>query len=102
MHYLRYGANDGEEPGPLFSGRQYLESNPDVASAGQNPLLHYEMFGRKEGRPQTLATSMPGGRKLAPTSGVPEGRSDAFSILHISGESTPPSHFFHVPYYSKR
>ena len=33
MHYLRYGANDGEEPGPLFSGRQYLKSNPDVANA---------------------------------------------------------------------
>jgi hypothetical protein len=50
LHYLRYGANEGEEPGPFFAAQQYLERNPDVAEAGKNPLLHYELFGRAEGR----------------------------------------------------
>jgi len=28
----------------------YLQSNPDVAAAGVNPLLHYIQFGISEGR----------------------------------------------------
>ena len=99
VHYLRYGAMEDSEPGPLFSGREYLKSNPDVAKAARNPLLHYEMFGRKEGRVATLANSMPNALELAPTSGAPEGKSDAFSILYVSGKSTTPGHFFRVPYY---
>ncbi len=98
-HYLRYGANDGEEPSPLFSARRYFEKNPDVANAAQNPLLHYEMFGRKEGRALALGTSLPGALELAPASGAPEGKSDAFSILYISGEPTTPGHVFRVTNY---
>ena len=99
MHYLRYGANDGEEPGPLFSGRQYLERNPDVAKAGRNPLLHYELFGRGEGRVLTNEGLIPSALKLSRTPEAPEGKTDAFSILYISGEPTTTGHFFRVPYY---
>lgn len=33
-----------------FSGKTYLELNPDVAKAKLNPLVHYARNGRKEGR----------------------------------------------------
>lgn len=54
-HYLREGAARGMNPGPLFDGGWYLANNADVAEAGANPLLHYLMSGRAEGRPIRLA-----------------------------------------------
>ncbi|WP_226629320.1 rhamnan synthesis F family protein [Alloyangia pacifica] len=50
LHYLREGAAAGFDPGPGFSTRGYLAAHPDVAAAGVNPLLHYERYGRAEGR----------------------------------------------------
>jgi len=35
----------------LFDAESYLEKNPDVASAGEDPLLHYVRHGLREGRP---------------------------------------------------
>ncbi|MBP2493674.1 FMN phosphatase YigB (HAD superfamily) [Methylobacterium sp. PvP062] len=49
-HYLQLGAALGLSPSPLFDGPWYLDNNPDVAAAGQNPLLHYLDSGRAEGR----------------------------------------------------
>ncbi len=54
MHYLLHGADDGLDPGPFFSTNGYLRQNPDVAQRGMNPLAHYELFGRKEGRKLAL------------------------------------------------
>jgi GT2 family glycosyltransferase/glycosyltransferase involved in cell wall biosynthesis len=34
----------------LFDGHWYLQSNPDVAIAGFDPLCHYIMYGASEGR----------------------------------------------------
>lgn len=50
LHYLRYGAVEGRDPGPHFSSRSYLRDNPDVAKSGMNPLLHYLRYGANEGR----------------------------------------------------
>lgn len=50
LHYVTYGAGQGFEPGPHFSGRKYLERYPDVAAEGWDPLLHYLIHGRHEGR----------------------------------------------------
>jgi len=50
LHYLRHGAHELRDPGPLFSTTQYIRNNPDVGTAGANPLLHYERHGRYEGR----------------------------------------------------
>ncbi|MEA2937265.1 MAG: hypothetical protein QOC56_769 [Alphaproteobacteria bacterium] len=38
------------KPHPLFDGNWYLDKNPDVASAGMNPLEHYLRYGSDEGR----------------------------------------------------
>ncbi|MGB3673552.1 MAG: class I SAM-dependent methyltransferase [Candidatus Nanopelagicales bacterium] len=45
---------------PFFDSEYYLRSNPDVASAGVNPLLHYLRAGRREGRlPRAAAQQAP-------------------------------------------
>lgn len=49
-HYLRFGANEGRDPGPNFSAKYYYFMHEDVRSAGLNPLLHYLQFGQTEGR----------------------------------------------------
>lgn len=54
-HYLLEGAEAGFDPGPFFSTRKYLEMNLDVAGDRVNPLAHYELFGRPEGRKPALS-----------------------------------------------
>lgn len=46
---LRAAANGGSGH-PLFSGGYYSLINPDVRAAGVSPWLHYQVFGRREGR----------------------------------------------------
>ena len=50
LHYLEHGWKKGLDPSDKFSTKNYLKMNPDVARARTNPLLHYELYGRKEGR----------------------------------------------------
>ena len=50
IHYLEIGWIKGYFPSPLFDGNQYLNDNIDVSSSNINPLVHYELFGKKEGR----------------------------------------------------
>jgi len=52
---LDYGGREGRSPNENFDGALYLSNNPDVVDSGQNPLIHYILFGQAEGRP-TLAT----------------------------------------------
>ena len=48
-----HGAKEGRAPGPKFDGAEYQMANPDVLSAGVNPLVHYVTQGRTEERPLT-------------------------------------------------
>ncbi len=48
VHYLKYGAKEGNNPCPLFDSRFYLERYPDVAAADINPLVHFCRFGARE------------------------------------------------------
>ncbi len=48
-HYLEQGAAELRDPSREFSTAYYLESNPDVASSGMNPFLHFLVEGRREG-----------------------------------------------------
>ncbi|ROQ20059.1 glycosyl transferase family 2 [Marinimicrobium koreense] len=50
LHYLRVGGFEGKDPGPDFDSDWYLNTNPDVKAAGVNPLYHYILFGRSDGR----------------------------------------------------
>ena len=50
IHFLLVGFNKGNDPGPDFSTFEYYECNKDVEIEGLNPLVHYELYGRKENR----------------------------------------------------
>ncbi|HEV7253775.1 MAG TPA: hypothetical protein VGN97_11885 [Mesorhizobium sp.] len=50
-NFLDKSPEKASDPGPLFSSVAYLKMNPDVASSGLNPLVHYIKFGMPEGRP---------------------------------------------------
>ena len=49
--YLDHGTDGSIDPGPGFDGAAYLAANTDVRHAGMNPLVHYEWYGRRGGRP---------------------------------------------------
>ncbi|MBP5343786.1 MAG: glycosyltransferase [Alphaproteobacteria bacterium] len=53
VHYMTQGWLIGHNPSPDFDGNQYLKDNPDVKKAGMNPLEHYVLYGKKEGRKVT-------------------------------------------------
>lgn len=55
-HYNRNGWQEGRDPNPWFSTKEYLRLHRDVAVAGINPLWHYITTGRAEGRPTRLVT----------------------------------------------
>jgi len=81
-HYLLYGRNEGRSfsvpPAPLeapaqsallarliqdalppgFDSRLYLELNPDVQAARSDPVEHFLLHGRAEGRPYQLASAL--------------------------------------------
>ena len=46
VHYM--SARPKFDPHPFFSSLQYLASRPDVASTGENPLVHYLTSGFRE------------------------------------------------------
>ncbi len=48
VHYLNEGWKSDYDPSLKFSGKDYLINNPDIRDV--NPLLHYEVFGKYEGR----------------------------------------------------
>ncbi len=52
MDYYRNYAN--RNPSNFFYTNEYLLLNPDVAKSGIQPLIHYELFGKYEGRPISL------------------------------------------------
>lgn len=49
-HYLTTGWQQGFDPSRVFSTCEYLKLYPDVATVKMNPLLHYELYGKSEGR----------------------------------------------------
>ena len=50
VHYLYLGWKNELEPSRQFSGKAYLICYQDVAETHQCPLLHYEKYGKHEGR----------------------------------------------------
>ena len=50
LHYLRYGAEQGNSPGPIFDATWYVNHYPDVHASGENPLIHYLLHGETECR----------------------------------------------------
>jgi glycosyltransferase involved in cell wall biosynthesis/SAM-dependent methyltransferase/uncharacterized protein YbaR (Trm112 family) len=120
-HYLTIGAHAGFDPGPSFSGRRYLAAYPDIEKEGINPLVHYLLHGKQEGRmsyavPLTsqlreksrvaeAPTSTPS--FVSPPSATLSAKSEytnvsatfsasSPSILFISGEPDTPGNYYRV------
>lgn len=49
-HYLRFGAHEGRDPGPLFQSDAYLRDHPELAEGRINPLVHYLRSRQDMGR----------------------------------------------------
>ncbi len=50
LHYLKIGWKKGYNPSENFDGQAYLDMYSDVKEAEVNPLAHWEMHGKEEGR----------------------------------------------------
>jgi lipopolysaccharide biosynthesis protein len=50
LHYCTVGWKAGLDPSPTFNTTFYREQYPDVANALVNPLYHYLVQGKREGR----------------------------------------------------
>ena len=89
-------------PHPCLHLETYLEENPDVAESGINPLVHWLMFGRAEGRrllgsdlcsiPRSISDDHVRFSAFASTSEI---RKQPRSVLFVLG-STAPSGGNHV------
>ena len=49
-HFCESGWREYNNPNPVFDTKFYLDNNLDVRDSGMNPLLHYILYGRQEGR----------------------------------------------------
>ena len=49
-HFLNFGSSERRNPSPGFDTAKYFQLHSDVKQTGLNPLLHYELHGREEGR----------------------------------------------------
>lgn len=54
-HYLNIGYDKRYNPSRKFSTHEYYERNKDIKRSGVNPLLHYEIYGKEEGRKMCLS-----------------------------------------------
>lgn len=50
LHFLIKGWRNGRDPSADFSLAHYLAAYPDIAHARLNPLVHYLIWGKAEGR----------------------------------------------------
>jgi GT2 family glycosyltransferase len=50
LHFILRATSEFRDPSQRFDTRYYLGRNPVVAQSGINPLLHFALFGKKEGR----------------------------------------------------
>lgn len=64
LHYAITGV-DARNPSPGFDASWYLQQNADVAAARFNPLVHFEKFGKAEGRPARTVQVPPAGTGIS-------------------------------------
>lgn len=90
QHYLQLGAKEGYNPSPNFSTDDYLFLYPDVRH--MNPLVHYEIFGRAEGRVCHMTKEISGFESFLLEKKI--------KIIFISGDPDTPGHIYRVTRYA--
>jgi len=105
LHYVRFGADEGRDPGPDFSTLYYLRRYPDVTALGLNPLEHFELFGRAEGREakRTAPLLATGALAIGALAPAPERRDGEgpVRILYVSGAPETQGHSYRVLRYAE-
>ena len=61
LDYLRFGVLLRMNPSKDFDGVQYRREYIDVRKTGINPLIHFELYGRSDGRSYSPVSSERGG-----------------------------------------
>lgn len=87
QHYLQLGAKKGYDPSPNFSTRDYLSLYPDAQQ--MNPLAHYEVFGKAEGRSCKIEKET--------SSFLLE---KEIKVIFISGDPDTPGHTYRISRYA--
>ena len=86
LHYMLVGWRRGLNPSPRFDTRFYIERYRDVRESRSNPLTHYMIHGREEGRLATRSgrifrdTLYPEYAPL-PVFGAPSGETPRLSVV---------------------
>jgi glycosyltransferase involved in cell wall biosynthesis/GT2 family glycosyltransferase len=103
LHYLKFGAAEGRNPGPGFDTRWYAKQYAEQIAPGLHPYIHYLQHGRAAGfrpMPEEAATSQSLPALLpAPSVGADMAAQRAPAgavrrVLYISGEwYTPGNHY---------
>jgi hypothetical protein len=88
-YFVTTGTIEQHDPGPGFDAKWYLSANPDVAAHGINALVHYEKFGRQEGR-SSRALDAPGEVSVA------EAVEDAFPTPEADWRPDPSAPHLHA------
>jgi len=89
-HYLQFGIKYGYDPSPHFSTRDYQALYPDAQK--MNPLVHYELFGKAEGRKCRIADKASSQQETLANNKI--------KITFISGEPETPGHFYRISHYA--
>ena len=59
LHYLRFGAAEGRNPGPNFQTEHYQRLHPDLSRRRINPVVDYQLWGWEAHR--SIHAEMPDG-----------------------------------------
>lgn len=59
VHFIKFGAREGRNPGPNFETAWYCRKYPDVSRSRYNPVVHHMIIGERLGRVTTPSRSNP-------------------------------------------
>ena len=98
-HYLHIGFKKRYNPSLKFSTHEYFESNGDVKGVLENPLVHYELHGRKENRRMCLSDEQHQ-KDYDLISNSPYFDRDWYLSMYndLNGYDDPVYHYLHVGY----
>jgi glycosyltransferase involved in cell wall biosynthesis len=86
LHYTLLGESLGFAASPGFRAKSYANVNPDVAATTLNRLLHYETWGRQEGRRRHYWLS----DHVLPPLTAPDARPTVLLLLHAASYTGAP------------
>ncbi|MGE0283269.1 MAG: glycosyltransferase [Rhizobiaceae bacterium] len=91
VDYCTLGWTEGGRPCPDFVPADYLRANPDVAAAMFEPLSHFVLFGRAEGRPGGVRPARGRTSRRPAVNGIPMLGRPYEKLIGLDTRPAPPS-----------